>query len=416
MWYAALLLFPLAAPSAKVDTLVVCPRDLRPALTAWEDFRRQQGHGIVVVDAPTTATELQAAIRNKAAASPLKYLLIIGDVPDVRRDQLSYRSRRVPTNYVAAKINRRWGSSTTIATDMPYGDVDGDGLPDLAVGRIPADSPEELVAVVRKVIRYEEEAKRATGPRRIHMVAGVGGFGMVVDAMIEAAATRVVRETVPTGYEVHQTAANPASPHYPPPGRFTECVCQHFAGEGLAWIYMGHGQPTELDRVATPNGRMPILAVSDVPNLRCGPRSPLAVLVACHTGAIDAEDDCLAEELLIAEDGPVAAIAATRVTMPYGNTVLGYELLRACFRDRPNQLGEILRSAQRRTLNLPPDDSLRASLDQIASGFALQPGDLALERQEHVWMYHLLGDPLLRVHRAAGDSSETAQRTSSTVK
>jgi hypothetical protein len=250
MWYAALLLFPLAAPSAQVDTLVVCPRDLRLALTAWEDFRRQQGHGIVIIDAPTTAPELQATIRNKAAASPLKYLLIIGDVPDARRDQLSYRSRRVPTNYVAAKINRRWGSSTTIATDMPYGDVDGDSLPDLAVGRIPADSPDELTAVVRKIIRYEGEAERATCPRRIYTVAGVGGFGMVVDAMIEAAATRVVRETVPTGYEVHQTAANPASPHYPRPGQFTECVCQHLAGEGLAWIYMGHGRPTELDRVA----------------------------------------------------------------------------------------------------------------------------------------------------------------------
>jgi Peptidase family C25 len=161
---------------------------------------------------------------------------------------------------------------------------------------------------------------------------------------------------------------------------------------------------------------LPILAVRDVPNLRCGPRSPLAVLVACHTGAIDAEDDCLAEELLVAKEGPVAAIAATRVTMPYGNTVLGYELLRACFRDRPNQLGEILRSAQRRTLNLPPDDSLRASLDQIAGGFAIQPEDLVLERQEHVWMYHLLGDPLLRVHRAAGDDSQMTRRTPSSTK
>jgi hypothetical protein len=58
------------------------------------------------------------------------------------------------------------------------------------------------------------------------------------------------------------------------------------------------------------------------------------VLIACYTGAIDARDDSLAEELVLDEQGPIAAIAATRVTMPYGNTVLGCELLRAAFTDR----------------------------------------------------------------------------------
>jgi hypothetical protein len=157
---------------------------------------------------------------------------------------------------------------------------------------------------------------------------------------------------------------------------------------------MGHGLPTELDRVRTTTGAEPILSVADVPALRCQAQAPLAVLIACYTGALDSRPDSLAEELLLAEQGPIAVIAATRVTMPYGNTVLGYELLRAYFQDRPSELGNILLLAQRRSLNDSPGDSLRTSLDLLAQGISPPPVDLAAERREHMQMYHLLGDPL----------------------
>jgi len=136
-----------------------------------------------------------------------------------------------------------------------------------------------------------------------------------------------------------------------------------------------------------------------------GEQSPLAVLVACSTGAMDAPHDCLAEELLKAEEGPVAVIAATRITMPYGNTVMGCEMLRACFRDQPEHLGDILRLAELRTLATPSDDHLRTSLDSLAAGLSPQPVDLAGERREHVLMYHLYGDPLLHLRYAGAGAA-----------
>jgi hypothetical protein len=121
------------------------------------------------------------------------------------------------------------------------------------------------------------------------------------------------------------------------------------------------------------------------------------VLIACYSGAIDSRPDCLAEALLVAEEGPIAVIAATRVTMPYGNTVLGYELLRACFADRPASIGDIFKSAQSRTLDSASGDTLRASLNMFAQGISPPPVDLELERREHAQMYHLFGDPLTRL-------------------
>ena len=404
-------------PPAAPDTLVVCPAEFRAALEPWEAFRVAQGHEIAVIDVPTSAAELRSAIRAIAALGKLKYVVLIGDVPTGRES--SARRLTVPTNYLKATVNTRWGSQPHIASDLPYADVDGDHVPDLAVGRIPADSPAELSSVVRKILRYEQQADASDDTawrRRLHVVAGIGGFGLVADSLIEAAGTQVFRETVPADFDVQPTMANPASPTCPPPGQFTPRVCQQLNNGCLAWIYLGHGRPTELDRVHTPRGAEPILSVNDVGQLTCGAHSPLAVMVACYTGALDASTDCLGEELVLAERGPIAVIAATRVTMPYGNTVLGCELLRACFGERQPALGDMLRLAQRRTLEKPADDdALRISIDSLAESVSPGPLDLAAERREHVWMYHLLGDPLTKLRLPAETVAGNASPSGVTI-
>ena len=394
---AAALVLVAGAAAAPPDTLVVCPAGLRAALAPWQSYRREQGHVLETIEPPASAVELHAAVREVAQAGSLKYVVLIGDVADV------------PTDYAEAKVNVHWGSEPTIATDQLYGDVDGDQVPDVAVGRIPADSPAELSGVVRKLIRYEQQADDGSWRRQIDVVAGVGGFGVVTDALIEAAARNVFRQVVPTNYAVRQLKTDP------------DATCAQISSGSFAWVYLGHGLPTMLDVAETPRGPRPILAVSDVPRIHCGANAPLAVLVACYTGAIDAQSDSLAEELVLDERGPVAAIAATRVTMPYGNAVLGCELLRAAFAKSDATLGDVWVRAQQRTMApASADDSLRTSLDSLARGVSPPPVDLTAERREHVLLYQLLGDPLLALNyplaparppaRIAAAGNETATK------
>lgn len=405
VWIFSIVLLAAAdCVAAEADTLVVCPSEFRPALKEWEAFRTSQGHTIKVVAPPATAPQLQDVVRNVARSGQLKYLLLIGDVPGGRGSAGDAARKTIPTNYLPAKVNARFGSTPEIASDIPYADLDGDNVPDLAIGRIPADTAAELSVVLRKSLRYEQQAEHGAWERRLNIASGKGGFGPMTDAIIEAAARQVITQNVPAEYETK---------HIFPQAAVKGAVLASFAlqaqqqlSEGsLAWVYLGHGQPTELDRVPTATGSESILSVGDVPKLKCSGHSPLAVLVACYTGAIDASRDCLAEELLMAEEGPVAVIAATRVSMPYGNTVLGCELLRACFRDRPEHLGDTLRLAEQRTLKPRSDDKLRESLDSMATGISPPPVDLETERREHVLMYHLLGDPLL--HLRYGQPSVT---------
>ncbi|MEX2092938.1 MAG: C25 family cysteine peptidase [Pirellulales bacterium] len=385
-----LVAYFVAAAAAAPDTLVVCPMEFRAALRPWESCRREQGHELSIVEPTTTARELHGKIQEVAREGNLKTVVLIGDVPTV------------PTGYAEAKVNIHWGSEPTIATDQLYADVDGDGSPDVAVGRIPADTPEELTAVVRKVLRYEQRADHGSWRRQIDVVAGTGGFGPLTDALIEGAARSVFQQVVPSSYSIRQLKADPDE------------TCAQISAGSFAWIYLGHGLPSMLDVADTPHGPRPILATGDVSRLRCGANSPLAVLIACYTGAIDARDDSLAEELVLDEQGPIAVIAATRVTMPYGNTVLGCELLRATFTDRAATLGEVWMRAQQHTLvSAPPNDSLRTSIDALARGVSPPPVDLAAERREHVLLYQLLGDPLLRLNYPRAEGQAPARIASS---
>ncbi|KKK61029.1 hypothetical protein LCGC14_3018420, partial [marine sediment metagenome] len=122
------------------------------------------------------------------------------------------------------------------------------------------------------------------------------------------------------------------------------------------------------------------------------------MFLACYTGAFDAKDDCLAEQMLRQPQGPVAMVAASRVSMPYAMTVLATGLMDQCFRKRCPTLGEALLNAKRQMVEEPDaEDPRRAMLDSIAKAISPAPKKLAAELAEHLLLFNLIGDPLLRL-------------------
>ena len=95
-------------------------------------------------------------------------------------------------------------------------------------------------------------------------------------------------------------------------------------------------------RLRIPGERIPCLDCRDAEGLHCGCGSPIAVFLACYTGAFDASQRCLADEMLCADGAPVAVIAASRVAMPYAMTVFGSEMLDQCFQSHAATLGEAM--------------------------------------------------------------------------
>lgn len=449
---------PESIPHSTV--IVVRPPTWSEALREWIAYRSRE-YRIVEINSGQNAEEQHIAILAAASSCqpPATAVLLCGDfmrevpqtLPDGEAEAGSNSNRSLTaTRYeiitpgAILETSVKLGDMTTpnLCTDAIFGDLDHDGCPELAVGRLPAQSAEELQRMLRRSIDYEI---LPPGPWNdsVHVTAGVGGFGFLADAAIETVTRRFLTEGIPDHFHLQMTYASCTSTYCPNPMRLRESYIDRINEGGLFWVYIGHGAVTQLDHFQVGQEWLPIGNASDAIRFQSQSRPPIAILLACFTGAFDAKPDSFSESLLRQPSGPIAVISGSRVTMPYGLSQLASEMINGCFRDRIPTLGEVVLLAKRRiwepddllaneakdagstsqssTPNSPPslpttDSSappevtgappppridIRQRYRKIITemALALSPGDhdLLSERREHVRLMNLLGDPLLRI-------------------
>ncbi len=409
---------PSAAANATPapDTVVVCPEEFKPALQPWVEHRQAQGHVLAYVSNLKSADEIRCEIRAIAKQGKLRFVVLVGDAEPNMEQDAAIRRRCVPTHLARAKANIRWGSEPDIATDNWYADLKDNGVPEVAIGRLTADSPVELRLIVKKILDYERSTDFGPWRAKASFVAGVGGFGQFTDSVLENSTKKLIMTGIPSSYLTTLTNASWQSPYCPPPAAFREAARERMCEGCLFWCYIGHGAPHGLDYVRVPGGWHPILDCQDCARLNCAHGAPLALFLACYTGAFDNPRDSLAEELLRSEGGPVAIIAGSRATMPYGMAVLGQELMDEFFRKRRETVGELLLKAKQNTISFSKQFGMkrlitdgiaaavshspfvRASSSEGLTAFLTpSPVDLEAERTEHLQLMNLIGDPLLRI-------------------
>ncbi len=379
------------------DTVVVCPPTFVEALRPWIAYRTAQGHRFSFVPNALTAEQIRAEIRAQAKLGDLKYVVLVGDAEPTGAWDPAVRARSVPAFLATARVNVRWKSTPEIATDNWYADLDDDGVPDLAIGRLPADSPQDLAVMVAKVLAYETLQVRGAWCQRINFIAGVGDLGPLVDPIVEMAAKKFLTDGIPPEYETSMTYASWRSPFCPNPAQFHAATLNRFNEGCLFWVYIGHGYPYQLDRVRVPGATHHILNTADMVRLDNQRGMPIAIFLACYTGAYDQLYDCLAEQMVRAPGGPVAAFAGSRVTMPYAMAVLGNGLMDGYFHQQLETLGEVVLYAKRQMIDENPQGTDRKLLDLLAKALSPDPQLLHSERLEHLLLFNLFGDPLLKL-------------------
>ncbi len=397
-WLAALPepTLPAFTLRGDADTLVICPPDFRFALQPWIEYRREQGHRILVQPPPSTSFELLRQIRKTIGHQPLKNIVLIGD----SADQYSNPNRLVPTDYVTAKVNVRYGSEPLIATDNTFADIDDDGVVDLTIGRMPVDSSAELTRYIDRVIEYERCESCGPWQRRVNFVAGVGGFGQVIDSMIEQTVKRIVTDLIPSQYDTTMTYGNWRSPWCPDPRQFSSTAIDRFNEGCLFWVYIGHGHRHCLDQVRMPDRCCNILDNRIVSQISVDEGAPIAIFLSCYTAATDDPVDGLAENMLKQQKGPIAAISSTRVSMPYAMSIFSLEMLDGYFAGETDTLGELVLQSKCKMVGPQPADSkYHQMIESLARSFSPDPDLLNEEKLEHIQLMHLLGDPLLRLKR-----------------
>lgn len=398
------------------DTVVVCPSSFRDSLTPWLEFRQSQGHTIQFISNTGSPEQIRDRIRTAAKPGKLKFVLLVGSANPRMESDAAVRRRSVPTHLEKAKVVDKWGPETEIATDNWYADLDDDGAPDVAIGRLPVESADELAAVVKKILAYDKTPDFHRWRSRLNFVAGASGFDPTIDALLDSTARRLISSGIPAAYETDFTYANWRSAYCPDPRTIHETVLERLNEGCLFWVYIGHGQRTGISRMRLPTSTLRCLDCDDAAGLRCNVGPPIALFLACYTAAFDSPVRCLADELVRAPGGPIAVVGGSRTTMPYAMTVFGSEMIDQCFKYHAATIGEAMMGAKRRMVGVGQKqfDSKRLLMDALAKAASPNGADLEGERTDHLHLFNLIGDPLVAL-RFPREMELTADRSATTT-
>lgn len=385
-WMAALVLLALPAlgcgdlggggskgvPERRL--LVVTTEPLLEAAEDYAAYRASRGIRVSVITTQEVLDQggggpLAEALKDEVASwaatgsgGSHRYLLIIADA-----------NVGSPEDPLFVPVNAGQGG---FVGDHAYGDLDGDGVPDLAIGRLPFREPAAVQAYLDRVRGYEED--RPIGPfnRRVSAFAGEGGFGPQIDAALEWAALRIF-EALSYDFDVSMAYAASSSPYYLPASAWdADYVAKYNAGAVLQ-PYIGH-----------------TLGGVDQASLQAPARPGLLAFLSCSDGEFQLARGpvtSLGEELLLLPVGPLGVLAASDWSHPYGNALVSLELTLALLNEREPTYGRALQIAKQRMVY--PEGELREELDIFAAPFIDEPAPHLA--RTHVVLYNLLGDPTL---------------------
>ena len=360
----------LRDPARGADYIAIGPEDLIAALSPLLEWRGAQNLSVVSIpvgaiydqfnggmpEPEAIRSFLAYAVENWQPAP--RYVLLVGDTTyDFRGYQAPPEANRLPT----IMIPTEFGGETS--SDIALAQINADPWPDIAIGRVPARTPEQVAIFVEKTLGYEQQPFDPDWQRRILVVAD----GQ--EAAFRADAQNFI-DLFPPDYQTTLIA--------PEAGDLSasEQVRQELESGSLLAAYFGHGSVNMW-------GKDRLFTTEDSANLSNAGRLPIMLHITCLSGLFTHPTaESLTENLLWnPEGGAVAILAPTSLTLSHAQAHLTTAFVEAWLQSESEgqRLGDIVLHAWRQT---PEDNS---SAVEVMNTFLL------------------FGDPALRLPEAAGE-------------
>jgi hypothetical protein len=328
----------LRARRHRVDHLIITTGDMVEAAGVLAGQRRAQGLRTMVVDLEDIYDEFNHGIQNAEAIWRFlryahlswrqgpRFVLFAGEGSHDYKNFLGHADAVVPTLLVPTPQG-------LFPSDNLFADVIGDDrLPEMAVGRIPAMNADELLAVSRKIIAYENAALDGRAKRAIVAADAPDGAGNF-PADSEHLAT-----LFPGDYDVerlHLDSVDLDSARR----RLVDAL-----NEGKTFMnFIGHGGAMAI-------GNRGLLTIADLEALDNGDRLPVVTVQTCLAGQFGFPGiDSIGELLVLRPDrGAVAVWAPSGLSFNNQARFLGEEFYREVFEGGEDVLGNSILDAQRR--------------------------------------------------------------------
>jgi hypothetical protein len=297
------------------DLLIITHSDFLGAAATLRAHRQRQGFAVAVIDVKDIYDEFRFGNKSPVAIREFltfakttwkrapRYLLFLGDASFDSRNYMGLGNNDlVPTKLFDSYFMEA-------GTDDYFVDEDDDGVPSLAIGRLPVRTPQDAAAMVAKVIGYD-----TSRPSDEWLLAVDINDGYDFEAMAAALVPLVTAEVRIGLLNRGQTDAASAK------AKLLDAINR---GQKVV-NYTGHGSVNQW--------KGDLLTNDDGAGLHNSDRLSFFIMMTCLNGYFnDASIDSLAESLLRPNGGAVAVWASTGMCLPEGQSLMNQEMYRQMF-------------------------------------------------------------------------------------
>ncbi len=354
------------------DILVISTDRDTAAIAPYINWKREKGFKVSLEVVPK-GTNVKSLIQQKYDENNnLLYVLLVGDYDDIQSDK---------------------GTSENGPMDPQLGCVVGDDYyADISVGRLSANSANEVTIQVNKIIDYEKNPQ--AGLDWYKSALGIGsaeGSGSGDDGEVDKDHIQNIWDNKldPFTYDIYSTAYDPGA---------TDAMVTNAVNDGVSIInYCGHGSMTSWGTTGFNN--------DDVSNLTNGSKLPFIFSVACVNGAFD-DGDCFAEAWLRKENGGAVMFLGSTINQPWAPPMRGQDYFNDIliggynYDEHPGQNG----------INTHEQRTFIGSI--VINGFALMLNESNTSSDvETIQTWCIFGDPAMQVRTQAPDALSLSNET-----
>ena len=281
------------------DYVLVAPESLKEAARSLAEHRNNLGRATMVVGLEDIYDEFNAGIAEPAAirtflshatsrwSTPPRYVTLVGRGTWDYRDLRGFGDNLVPTLLVDSPDGLN-------ASDVAYADLAGnDGIPEVAIGRLPVLTAQDLLDYVAKIQAHESAA---SGEWQRHVLLTADNADAAGNFPADSESMAALLPPDYTAGRVHLDTTTAAA------GRLA--ILQGVNDGVVVFNYIGHGG---FDRLADEN----LFTSADVASLNNAGRLPVFLAMTCSVGDFAQPGyPSLGEAMLLRKDGGAFAVWA----------------------------------------------------------------------------------------------------------
>ncbi len=345
------------SPDRVADYIAIVHRSLWNAIDPLLNLRASQGLRVAKVDVQDVYDEfnygqlhqraiydfLAYAYANWNAGGPRpKYAVLVGDATFDFKGVFSWTTMKVLVPTFLGNFDP-WMAET--ASDNRFATLDGpdDRLPEIIVGRIPAQTPEQVTDYVNKVLAYEDQNVTPDGAWQ-NQVAYVADDDENAAGNFHAMSDDIRVNWLPSYYTNTTVYYNPNNA---PPGGYTSAsgmksgIKQAFDTGQVFMQWFGHASKYRWGSVSG------IWNTFDPANLNSNTRLPFVAAFSCLEGYFINIDTNLAYSMVLAEQhllqqgrGSVGGLSPSGKHIGSALSILDQGLTKSFFQDRIKPTGD----------------------------------------------------------------------------